>query len=51
MKLHRDLGITQKAAWHMLHRIREAWDNGKDKFGGPILTIDRTVFELWLGAL
>ena len=36
MKLHRDLGITQKAAWHMLHRIREAWDNGKDKFGGPV---------------
>ena len=25
MKLHRDLGITQKSAWHMAHRIREAW--------------------------
>ncbi len=25
MKLHRDLGITQKAAWFMLHRIREAY--------------------------
>ena len=24
MKLHRDLGISQKAAWFMLHRIREA---------------------------
>ena len=23
MKLHRDLGITQKNAWHMAHRIRE----------------------------
>ena len=23
MKLHRDLGITQKSAWHMAHRIRE----------------------------
>ncbi len=23
MKLHRDLGIAQKTAWHMLHRIRE----------------------------
>ena len=21
------------------------------QFGGPILTIDRTIFELWLGAL
>lgn len=25
MKLHRDLGITQKSAWHLAHRIREAW--------------------------
>lgn len=25
MKLHRDLGIGQKAAWFMLHRLREAW--------------------------
>ena len=25
MKLHRDLGITQKTAWFMLGRIREAW--------------------------
>ena len=26
MKLHRELGITQKAAWHMNHRIREAFE-------------------------
>ena len=26
MKLHRDLKVTQKTAWFMLHRIREAWD-------------------------
>ena len=25
MKLHRDLNISQKAAWFMPHRIREAW--------------------------
>ena len=25
MKLHRDIGVTQKTAWFMLHRIREAW--------------------------
>ena len=25
MKLHRDLGITQKTAWHLAHRIRETW--------------------------
>ena len=36
MKLHRDLGITQKSAWHMAHRIREAWDVTSEKFGGPV---------------
>ena len=37
MKLHRDLGVTQKTAWHLAHRIREAWeDNGGDLFGGPV---------------
>ena len=25
MKLHRDLGITQKSAWFLNHRLREAW--------------------------
>ena len=25
MKLHRDLGVTQKTAWHLAHRIRETW--------------------------
>ncbi|MXW97144.1 MAG: IS1595 family transposase [Acidimicrobiaceae bacterium] len=25
MKLHRDLGVTQKTAWYMLHRIRESF--------------------------
>lgn len=36
MKLHRDLGITQKAAWHLAHRIREGYKVGKVKFGGPV---------------
>ena len=36
MKLHRDLGITQKSAWHMAHRIREAWDVDADRFAGPV---------------
>ena len=36
MKLHRDLGITQKTAWHLAHRIRESWDeNGGSLFAGP----------------
>ncbi len=37
MKLHRDLKIGQKAAWFMLHRIREAWaDDGDGPFDGPV---------------
>ena len=37
MKLHRDLNVTQKTAWHLAHRIREAWeDNGGSLFGGPV---------------
>ncbi|MDE2862551.1 MAG: IS1595 family transposase [Chloroflexota bacterium] len=29
MKLHRDLGITQKSAWFMTQRIREGWMTGQ----------------------
>ena len=36
MKLHRDLGITQKSAWHLAHRIRKAWETGDAAFGGPV---------------
>lgn len=37
MKLHRDLGISQKSAWFMLHRLREAWaDEGDTPFKGPV---------------
>ena len=38
MKLHRDLGVTQKTAWFMLHRIREAWADVAvlDGFDGPV---------------
>jgi len=32
MKLHRDLGITQKSAWHMAHRIREMYDRNLPRF-------------------
>ena len=41
MKLHRDLGITQKSAWHMAHRIRETWNDEMDKFAGPV-EVDET---------
>ena len=37
MKLHRDLGVTQKTAWHLAHRIRETWqDNAAAPFCGPV---------------
>ena len=37
MKLHRDLGVTQKTAWFMLHRIREAMtDRQTVPFAGPV---------------
>ena len=41
MKLHRDLGITQKAAWHLAHRIRKAWVHDKALFSGPV-EVDET---------
>ena len=42
MKLHRDIGVTQKTAWFMLHRLREAWalDKG-EPFTGPV-EVDET---------
>ncbi len=37
MKLHRDIGVTQKTAWFMLHRIREAWAmEAAEMFTGPV---------------
>ena len=36
MKLHRDLGVSQKSAWHMAHRIRETLDTTGGKFAGPV---------------
>ena len=41
MKLHRDLDVTQKTAWHLAHRIREAWADKQDLFAGPV-EVDET---------
>ena len=41
MKLHRDLGVTQKTAWHLAHRIRQAWKGEHAPFSGPV-EIDET---------
>ena len=41
MKLHRELGIGQKAAWFMLHRLRRAVESGSGMFSGPV-EVDET---------
>ena len=48
MKLHRDIGVSQRAAWFMLHRIREAWgeDGDEEPFDGPV-----EVDETYIGGL
>lgn len=41
-EIHRALGITQKSAWHMLHRIRKAMQAGSfSKFAGDV-EVDET---------
>ena len=46
MKLHRGLGITQKAAWHLLHKIRFAMDNDNGLLFGTV-----EVNETFIGGL
>ena len=41
-ELHRAIGITQKSAWHMLHRIREAMTTGIFKKMGGTVEADET---------
>jgi len=41
MKLHRDLKITQKTAWFMAHRLREAFASDEGLFVGPV-EVDET---------
>ena len=46
MKLHRDLKITQKSAWHLAHRIRKTFETPGDFFAGPV-----EVDETYIGGL
>ena len=46
MKLHRDLGIGQKAAWFLAHRLRETWEAQQAPFKGPV-----EVDETYIGGL
>ena len=41
MKLHRDIGVSQKTAWHLAHRIRKAWEANNPAFSGPV-EVDET---------
>ena len=41
MKLYRDLGITQKTAWYMAHRIRQTLCSEADRFAGAV-EVDET---------
>ncbi len=42
MKLHRDIGVSQPAAWFMLQRIRQTWDCADlEAFAGPV-EVDET---------
>ena len=44
MKLHREIGTTQKTAWYLAHRIRKAWSSGRGNlFEGPV-EVDETYF-------
>ena len=36
MKLHRDLDISQKAAWFLAHRIRDSYQGEAVRFFGPV---------------
>ena len=36
MKLHRDLNITQKSAWHLAHRLRKSWEAKSMQFSGIV---------------
>ena len=35
MRLHRELGVTERTAWFLAHRIREAWKRDEGPFLGP----------------
>ncbi len=43
MKIYRELNITQKSAWHLLHRLRKAYEIGSFNFQGPV-EVDESYF-------
>ena len=45
MKLHRDLGITQKTVWFLLHRIQGAWT--EDELKQFVAVRSRSMRRTW----
>ena len=43
LQLHRLIGVTQKTAWFMLHRVREAWNTQPATLEGPV-EVDEAYF-------
>ena len=46
VQLARDLGVCQKTAWHLAHRIRQGWASAPAEFAGPV-----EVDEAYIGGL
>ena len=44
LKLHRDLDIAQKSAWHLAHRIRQAWGNDLSGIFSGRAEVDESYF-------
>ena len=42
MKLHRDIGVTQKTAWMMAQKIREGWIDGDGELMSGPVEVDET---------
>ena len=40
-QLAKDIDVTQKTAWFLLHRLRESWSSGDQEFAGPV-EVDET---------
>jgi len=47
MRLHRDLDITQKSAWHLAMRLRKAFDNA----GGKVKFAEAEIDGTYIGGL
>ena len=42
IQLSKTLGVTQKTAWFLAHRIREAFSEGKGTLFGGVVEVDET---------